>query len=181
MLIVWKKAPYLKKLSVEGGENNYVFLENMFPGASAYIKRVDLSAHKRIWMQEFEKLVRRLHIVSLKLDNFTNSLLHKIRTKNGEFQDKTIKKVEFKDLAEGAGEQIRESSLDIWKKEEQRLIVEIAKDPKNAELYKKLGDIYVKMNNLKDAEESLRVALDLNPHDQEVRTKLERISRHLGF
>ena len=94
LYILWKKMPYLKNLSAGESQIGYSFWEELFPEIFNYLKKIDLSIHKQAWMKEFEKFVRRLHIISLKLDNFTNSLLYKIRTKNGELKNGT-KNIEF--------------------------------------------------------------------------------------
>src|SRR3989338_2517166 len=123
--IFWKKLPYLRKLSSDASGSDlsyYNFFESLFPGAVQFFKKIDLEEYKQLWMGEFEKFVRRLHIVSLKLDNFTNKLLHKIKTKNGSHQHKN----EFGEILnkeEGSEViSVQESPLEILKKEEQRLI-----------------------------------------------------------
>ena len=57
------------------------------------------------------------------------------------------------------------------KKEEQRLIIEIAKNPKSSSLYETLGDLYVKMNNFTDAKESYEAAIELDPSKEELKKK----------
>ena len=179
LYIVWKKTPYLKKLSVSE-EGSYGFWKGMFPGIAVYVEKVDIGAHRQEWMKEFEKFIRRLRVVSLKLDNFTNSLLHKIRTKNGELKN-SENKLEFKNIEKTEEKEMSsEDSLDDLKKEEQKLIIEIAKDPKNKDLYKGLGGVYLEMDNMKDAVESFKVALELDPEDREIESKLEKIKKHLG-
>lgn len=174
--VVWKKMPYLKKLTIDGTNQEHDFWSEFFPGVSSWIKSIDLEAHKITWMKEFEKFVRRLHIISLRLDNFTNSLLHKIRTKNGEVKNGT-NKVQFEKTEEPGKIKAIINLLEVLKKEEQRLIIEIAKDPKNPDLYRKLGDLYLELKNFKDAEESFSVALDLDPDDSESKNKLHKIKR----
>lgn len=174
--IVWKKMPYLKKLAIDGAGEGHDFWSGFFPGVSSWVKSIDLEVHKVTWMKEFEKFVRRLHIISLRLDNFTNLLLHKIRTKNGEVKNGAVK-AQFEKTEENGKPKTVINPLEILKKEEQRLIIEIAKDPKNPDLYRKLGDLYLELKNLKDAEESFLVALDLDPDDLESKNKLHKIKR----
>ena len=72
-------------------------------------------------------------------------------------------------------------SLDQLKKEEQTLIVEIAKSPKDVDLYKKLADIYIEMGNNEDAHEALSAAYNLKPGDEELSKNLEKIKKHLSI
>ncbi len=65
------------------------------------------------------------------------------------------------------------------KAEEQRLIIEIAKNPKDATLYRELGNIYMKTGEINDAWESFKKALELEPTDEESKGKLEKLSKKL--
>ena len=58
------------------------------------------------------------------------------------------------------------------KNEEQRLIMEIAKNPKDARLYEALGDLYMEMSGFIDAKESYEAAIELNPQDESLKQKL---------
>lgn len=185
--IFWKKTPYLRRLSSDPSSDSLGysnFFESLFPGFFQFLGKIDLGEYKQLWMGEFEKFVRRLHIVSLRLDNFTNKLLHKIKTQNGSYQEKNglgkIGRV-INDESRDGIISVQENSLEVLKKEEQRLITEVAKDPKNFDFYKKLGELYIKMGSMKDAEESFEAALELNPQDLEIKTKLDKISKRLGL
>lgn len=59
--------------------------------------------------------------------------------------------------------------------EERKLLHIIAKNPKNAENYKKLGALYFKNDNLIDAEAAFDEYLKLNPSDNQIREILEKI------
>ena len=84
--LVWKKTPYLKKLVVNTEDvGAYSFWKELTPEAFPYFEKVDLKQQKKVVAGELEKLVRRIHVVSLKIGNFSTSLLDKIknrRTKN---------------------------------------------------------------------------------------------------
>ena len=69
--------------------------------------------------------------------------------------------------------------MEDMKREEQRMIIEIAKNPKDAKLYEVLGDLYIKMNNLLDAKESYEAAIELNPHSEELQKKRSQIVEKL--
>ena len=59
-----------------------------------------------------------------------------------------------------------------FKKSEQRLIIEIAKNPKNPALYEELGDLYTTSRDYRDARESYEAAIELNSTDEELKKKL---------
>ena len=66
------------------------------------------------------------------------------------------------------------------KNEEERLIIEIAQNPKNAALYESLGDLYIEMSNFNDAKESFEAAIELNPQDESIKQKLSSVLEKLG-
>lgn len=57
-------------------------------------------------------------------------------------------------------------TIELLKSEEHKLIIEIAKNPKDYRLYETLGDLYMKMENFNDAKESYEAAKELNPHGE---------------
>ena len=72
---------------------------------------------------------------------------------------------------------IADNAVLTLKQEEQRLIIEIAKDPKNSLLYRMLGDIYVKTKEIDDAIQSYKKAIELEPTDQSSLDKLEKLEK----
>ncbi len=62
---------------------------------------------------------------------------------------------------------------------EKRYIDKIMKNPKDISAYKKLGDLYVEMNNLADARESYGVVLKLKPQDDLTRKKLREVEQKI--
>ncbi|MBI2676827.1 MAG: tetratricopeptide repeat protein [Candidatus Yanofskybacteria bacterium] len=183
MLIVWRKIPYLKKITnpapISFSESvPLVLLSDFFPEVANYLKKSDLTAYRNHLMKELEKFLRRLRVLSLKLDSFTNKLLAKIKSEN--LKNGHTLAQEFKEAAEVKTIQRKESFTERAKKEEQALIIEIAKNPKNPELYKKLAEVYLSVKNFSDAKESLETALELDPEDQQTREKLETVRRLLS-
>jgi tetratricopeptide (TPR) repeat protein len=59
---------------------------------------------------------------------------------------------------------------------EKRYIDKIITNPKDIAAYKKLGDLYVEMDNLDDAKEAYKVVLKLKPQDEIVRRKLKELT-----
>ncbi|MDP3057305.1 MAG: hypothetical protein Q8N37_02155 [bacterium] len=63
-----------------------------------------------------------------------------------------------------------------YKIEERKLLHIIAKSPKNAENYKKLGMLYYKNENYLDTEAAFIEYLKLNPSDGEIRKIMEKVA-----
>lgn len=65
----------------------------------------------------------------------------------------------------------------ILQEKEKWLLYAISKNPKNTSFYKKLGRIYLQMNNPEDARNCLEYALKLGSQDPEVRALLSEMRR----
>lgn len=181
--VVWRKFPYLKKLSEpavaspSSGEAGLpVFLSEFFPEIIRYVEKIDFDFHKNNLLKEFEKFLRRLRVISLKLDSFTNSLLAKIKVEVLKNEERPVG--EFKELSVTKSIK-RENPAEKYKKEEQLLIIEIARNPKNPELYKKLADLYILAENFLDAVEALETAVKLDPEDKKTAAKLRAVQKAL--
>lgn len=186
-LIAWRKFPYLKKLSepvrsiqTDSSPDTYNFaglFADFFPEIFYQCKRINFDAYKNSLLKEFEKLLRRLRVLSLKIDSFTNNLIRKIKSEN--LKNGNIPAAEFKTESEQPALAKKENSAENHKREEQLLIIEIAKNPKNPELYKKLADTYIALRSFPDAVESLEAALELDPEDRKTKEKLGIVKKNL--
>gem|GEM_PF-2446808 len=58
---------------------------------------------------------------------------------------------------------------------EKKIILKIAKDPKNPENYRQLGEFYIKIKNYEDAVSSYQQILRMKPRDIDAKRKLEKI------
>ena len=58
---------------------------------------------------------------------------------------------------------------------ERKIISKISLNPRDQENYRQLGDLYLKMENFRDAEECYRQVLKLRPRDLAAKRKLERV------
>lgn len=186
-LITWlvaRKFVYLKKLAPGVIDNSDVaqesFLAEFFPEMAQHLKMAKLREYSAAVLAEFEKLLRRLRLISLRIDTLMSQLVHRVRKSNARREEILVKET----VAEAEKEvskpiRISDVKKDL-KEEEQRLIIEIAKNPKDAELYKKLGQVYLKTGEDRDASESFKKALELNPEDRETKAKLEKLALRAG-
>lgn len=113
---------------------------------------------------DYEKFLRKVRILSLKTDNFINKLLEK--------RQKKASRPEFK-KAEINGQ--KEPNA-YFKTRENNLIVEIAKNPKDKNLYKVLAALYLENKMFKDAEETFHVVLELDPNDSEAKEIIGKLT-----
>jgi len=182
--LVARKFVYLKKLAPGVIDNLDIaqesFWAEFFPEAAQHLKMAKLQEYGAAILAEFEKFLRRLRLISLRIDTFMSQLVHRIRKSNAR-REETLNKETETEIEKEISKPIRANDVkkDL-KEEEQRLIIEIAKNPKDAELYKKLGQIYLKTREDGDAFESFKKALELNPEDRETKAKLEKIAAKSG-
>ena len=173
--VIWRKMPYLRKLSVTDVQSEPSIWIELFPEFSNGINTTRLKHYRQVWLLELEKVLRRLRVLSLKMDRTSDSLIKKIREfteRKHESLKEDMNPVRSLARAESASpKDLGEATSNGMKKEEQRLIIEIAKNPKSSSLYETLGDLYVKMNNFTDAKESYEAAIELDPSKEELKKK----------
>jgi len=206
LFIIWRKLPRLEKLAEAESVNRasfrgersdkdsaktgilsetqsrvyaesgwcHVFFD-LCPEIRNWAKNIKAKEYKEMWLIETEKLLRRLRVASLKMDRFSDSLITKIRKQthsggNSAFSVEEIKNQQDTKAEDGKVE---------FKKNEQRLIIEIAKNPKNAALYEELGDLYSGAGDYKDAKESYEAAIELNSNSEGLKKKLSQILEKL--
>lgn len=169
-VIVWRKTPYLRKLSVADVQSSPSIWADLFPELSEGLNSTRLKHYRVVWLSELEKLLRRLRVVSLKMDRMSDSMIKRIRnfTERKHIQSPVLK-------VQKPVRQKKETPEDM-KREEQKLIIEIAKNPKNPALYEVLGDLYMKMTSYTDAKEAYEAAAELDPSKEELKVKHSQAS-----
>ncbi|MEA2007104.1 MAG: hypothetical protein U9O20_03025 [Patescibacteria group bacterium] len=58
---------------------------------------------------------------------------------------------------------------------EKKILQKISSNPKNLEHYRQLGELYIKMKNFSDAEDTYKFILNATPRDADARRKIEKI------
>ena len=193
-IIVHRKLPHLKKLIPETNESGNGIVKDFFPELFAWICSMEFKSYKQLSLTEVEKFLRRLRVMSLKIDHMSDSMIKKIRkVQLTNHLEKAVIERPSPDVASApAAPSQRDKSqhkgdigtgpLDIGtdelKAREQKLIIDIAQNPKDSELYEELGDLYLKMNSAQDAKESYEAALELNPSDIALARKYSRLLKN---
>lgn len=198
LFIVWRKLPRLKELaeiesnSTAAESSNGASPKNdwrhgfydLCPEVWNWVRGIKVKEYKEMWLVETEKLLRRLRLASMKMDRFSDSLIKKIRKRTYRpsadvaFPLSSIPN-ETAAQRDSAQDRQRDDKTE-FKKNEQRLIIEIAKNPKNAAFYEELGDLYVKMGDHRDAKESYEAAIELNSNNEELKQKLSSVLEKLN-
>lgn len=185
LAIVWivsRKFVYLRKLTPETVEETIgsqdSFWVEMFPELAAWFKKVNLRAYSVNFLTEFEKLLHKLRLISMKVNTVTNQLIHRVR-KEAKQQEAILSKeaaLEEEKMAELESETLDDlgNGEEDLKRKEQLLIIEVAKNPRDARLYKELGNVYVRAEEWADARQSFEKALELEPADETTKRKLKR-------
>ena len=161
--IVWPKVKELKaKDDLPAVEASFWRL--MSPEFFSFLKKAEIryKVFKKNMIVDYEKFLRRAKIASLKTDNIINKLFEK--------RPRVPTRPQFKDLKKPAE---RENNLQ-FKNREGNLIADIAKNPKDKNLYKILGALYMENQMFGDAREVFDVILELDPNDEEAKEWLEK-------
>ena len=185
-----RKFAYLKKLSpatlAETLSGEEGFWQELFPEFATWWRAINPRAYGVGLLNESEKALRKFRLLSLKVDAVTNRLIHRVRKssqKHGEILVReTAKQAEEERAA--AEDDLDYSDLgntpEELKQKEQLLIIEIAKHPKDAFLYKELGVAYMRLEEWSDARQSFETALELDPGDEAIKRKLGRVLAKLN-
>ena len=177
MYVVGRKFVYLKKLTPEAISNPpataHSFWAGFFPEVIAWYKSVNWRGYRVGFMGETEKLLRKVRLSFLKIDTLTHNLTLRLR-RSTKHHEAILKKEEEEAVTEAIVAIPSVPTLDP-KEEEQHLIMEIAKNPKDKLLYLRLGDVYLKINDLENALLSFKTVLDLDPENWYAKKKLEKL------
>lgn len=182
-IIVGRKLTYLRKLNPESHEMGASLWHDMFPEVIDMANRVHVREHWSRWLAELEKALRQTRVWFSRLDRWWAGVINRVQTA----REESMPEENSTQSTEGAIPTVTvEPSVRIVSKktkidpqklkdEEQRLIIEIAQNPKDSSLYEALGDVYVQMGNFNDAVESFKAAISLNPEDQSLKSKLSQV------
>lgn len=133
-----------------------------------------------------EKALRQIRIHILKLDTKIFGLIQYLRDKSAKRLEE-INRISYKSFTSAVGKEANKYQFAVKRQnskkdvemvniEEKKLLRIIAKNPKNAENYKKLGMLYFKNDNFLDAEAAFQEYLKLNPSDNQIREIAKKIA-----
>lgn len=191
-VIILRKKSYLSKLytlNTAGNGGNVsssdfswkTYGGEFFPELQPLLNKIGVKNYKSAWLMEIEKFLRKSRVVFLRFDRISDSMIKRIRKihLNDKLGGHLTGEVRVSNRLESdeelpAVDSAPEKTISpiFLKNEEERLIMEIAKNPKDARLYQSLGDLYMEMNNFTDAKESFEAAVELDPQNELFKVKL---------
>jgi len=183
-VIVWRKLPYLKKLTPEVIPGS--FLQDMAPEIKGLASRMNWKEYKENFLLDVEKFLRRLRLFFLKIDSVSEALIKRIRKSHlgqplMQESKPTVPMPRLEDAAvQVKGRKTKKTSFEDLKIQEQNLIMQIAKSPKDVTLYIALGEIYMKMQNFQDAKEAFETALRLDEENENASNRLDKAISKMG-
>src|SRR5688572_4391625 len=77
-VIVWRKIPYLRKLTTEVGPGAN-FWSDFAPELVSFYNRLNIGSYRNKLLLEMEKFLRRFRLVFLKIDSLSDTLIKKLR------------------------------------------------------------------------------------------------------
>jgi len=177
-IIVWRKMPYLRKLTPESHEFGDTMLHDFAPEMMDWFASVPWRRYVQNTLVEFEKILRKARLLMSSLDNASDRVIRKVRNvhlasakheeaKIAQRQEEVAKQAEEPD-------EIDMDDPEQLRQEEQRLIVAIAQNPKEVGQYVRLARVYMRLANFSDAIEALEAAAKLDPADEGITKRLER-------
>lgn len=185
-VLVYRKMPYLRKLTPEAHEFGPSLAHDLWPEMYAAIERIHFEAYVAMLLRELEKLMRKIRIFFSRIDRASSELISELRTAHvrttqqaGEEPLPAVEAIPEHDTHVEVRTRKLEPDAAALKAEEQHLIIEIAQNPKNPALYSRLGDIYMALNNFHDAKDAFEAAIDLDKQDESLKQRLSSAERKL--
>ncbi|MBI4117454.1 MAG: hypothetical protein HY451_02110 [Parcubacteria group bacterium] len=173
--IVWPKIKEIREGEITS-EIKEDFWHLIFPELFRFLSltRSKFVIFRQNAAVDYEKFLRRIKILSLKTHNLTNKLLER-RQKERRRAERRQETEPESDFWKGGG--TLDSRKSIFKTKENNLIAEIAKSPKEKNLYQVLGALYLENQMYDEAKEVFDVVLELDPNDSEAKESLEKIGK----
>lgn len=178
IVIVWRKRAYLRKLTPESHETGQTIVHDLAPELIDWFRSIPWRQYLRNALVELETFLRNVRGVMSSVDRVSDKVIRRVRTVHQETARQHEEIVAQRQEEEAAKlEEPDEIDMDDpvqLKQEEQRLIIAISQDPKDVQLYTRLAQVYMRLQNYSDAIEALEAAIKLEPDDSSIKKRLER-------
>lgn len=211
-----KKAPQMAELAEKEKAEKQKELEDLMERrgflerTTAKVKGINWGGLKNGILSLMEKLMRRIRLMFLKLENSFKKMSDWIRTRRArskENKEEKIEEVKTEQMLEIKRADIVKMPTDSILKEaeekvirpsisdkivsphgrtemkdrlEDLLVDRIATDPRDVEAYERLAEYYFEVGNYSDAKECYKQVIKLDPKNRNVRYKMRRLERIIG-
>lgn len=181
--VIWRKWPFLKKLEPDAHQVGESFVHDLAPEAVERAKNVDWRSWWHQGMNGVEESLKAVRSAFTAIGQASERLRSSVQS----VKESVSEKIDLPERSSQPEKPIvtvppRDDEAEqqrLLKTEEQKLILDIAQDPKNVNLYIALGRVYSKLNNIPDAIESYKTASKIDPDDTQVKERLERLEERL--
>lgn len=193
-LIIFRKRVLLNKLYLlhSSGESDANiaggagftwrgYFSDFFPELVELFNDPKIHEYKSLWLADTEKMLRKTRLLFLRIERLADSMIKRVRRVQSNAQ-LVAKSAVMEENKSSEHHQAVETAVNVHpepgvstvflKNEEERLIMDIAKNPKDGKLYETLGDLYVEMADFADAKEAYEAAIELNPKEELLKQKL---------
>jgi len=207
-----KKAPQMAELAEKEKKEKQNELEvlmerrGFLKRTTARVKGVDWTGLKNGLLSLVEKIMRRIRLIFLKLENLFRRMSEWIRNRKSRIQEKAKNEITEKEEIQIKRTDMRTPTDSILKEPEEKiirpiisdqvvsphgrteikdrledlLIDRIAADPRDVEAYERLAEYYFEVGNYVDAKECYKQVIKLDPKNRNVRYKMRRLERIIG-
>ena len=166
----------LQHVHVEPRDGHQSLAREIFPEVFTYTEHIDIPSWRKRMLQELEKGLRWMRLLFAKVVRLSDNLIHQVRQEHLESQPLE----EIIDAPRESGtpsvhvesQSVPANSLEALRIQEQKLILAIAQNPRDTQLYKEIGDVYGKLKSYSDAKEAFAKVLKLDPKDTTAQEKL---------
>lgn len=180
--VIWRKWPFLKKLEPDAHAVGDSFVHDLAPEA---VERARAVHWRSLWHHVLQGIEEMLNVIRSAF-HAVGRASDRLRSSVQSVKRSVPEPQSVQEPYEPEAPQVVVPQKDdqaeqerLLKEEEQRLILDIAQDPKNVNLYVALGKVYSKLGNITDAIESFKTAGKLDPDDPSIKERLNRAEDRL--
>jgi tetratricopeptide (TPR) repeat protein len=184
-VIAARKMSYLRKLTPESHEVGDTIVHDFAPEAVDWFRGIPWQQYRQRFLGNVEGILAHFRRISFALGKASDSVIRSVRRAGqqaGKEHEEAVaqrvaEKEEKKREEERDLDEVDMDDPDQLRSEEQRLIVAIAQDPKDHELYSDLAKVYMRLRHYGDAVEALEQVVRLKPGEEQYLKRLERAKR----
>jgi tetratricopeptide (TPR) repeat protein len=185
-VMVWRKLPYLRKLTPESHEVGDTLLHDYAPETVDWFRSIPWRKAAHSVLTDVERALHGMRSAAGALDKASERLAKSVRragVQAARQHEESVAALQEEQQERATAYDADELDMDDpeqVKQEEQRLIVAIAQSPKDGKLYSDLARVYMRLHSYGDAVEALTQAVKLMPDDETLPKRLERAKRKQG-